>query len=118
MTGFSEVDIGGKKRPVKFGVNQTAIFCKLRGISAGEYFSFLKDKFVGAKGDGSELRDLLWSALKDGARFKGLEFEVEPEQIGDWMDGKTQADFKGMFEAFYDSLPIPEDSKKKLKKAL
>ena len=118
MNGYTEIAIGGKSRPVKFGVNQTSEFCKLRGIGAGEYFAFLKDKFVGAKGDGGEFRDLLWSALKDGARLKKLEFEYTPEDVGDWMDGKTQADFKGLFDAFYDSLPIPDETKKKLKKQL
>jgi hypothetical protein len=118
MKGFTELAIGGKKRPVKFGINQTELFCKLRGIGAGEYFGFLKDRFVGAKGDGGEFRDLLWSALKDGARVQGLEFEYDSKAVGDWMDGMKQADFKPMMDAFYDSLPIPDESKKKLKKTI
>jgi hypothetical protein len=84
--------IGGKTRPLKFGTNQTILFCQLRGCTMQDYTELFKQKKSKSSQldaydlDGSEIRDLIWSALKDGARYQREEFDFTPEDVADWMD--------------------------------
>jgi len=113
LRGFTEVVIGGKKRPVKFGTNQTIIFCQHRGITLKDYADlFSADKIKDMAVDGSETRDLLWSGLADGARYKNQKFEATPETIGDWID---DADENIMVEAFSAMLSRVTDNNTKKK---
>ena len=77
--------IGGKERPIKIGLNQSIIYCELRGISITK----MNDDFVklaNGSGTGAEVRDLIWSALKDGARKAKEPFEVDNFEVGDWLE--------------------------------
>ena len=103
--GFTRVKIGGKERPLKFGTNQTILFCELREMPVKDYFPLLVDKFADGKGDGSELRDLIWSALKDGARYVNEKFINPKEDVGDWIDHLQPETVKQIMTAFTDSLP-------------
>ena len=112
LRGYTEVVIGGKKRPVKFGTNQTIIFCQHREITLKEYADlFSADKIKNMAVDGSETRDLLWSALADGARYKKQKFDATAETVGDWID---EANDDIMVEAFSAMLSrIKDDGAKK-----
>ena len=111
LRGYTEVVIGGKKRPVKFGTNQTIIFNQLRGITLKEYAElFSADKIKNMSIDGSETRDLFWSALSDGARYKNQKFEATPETVGDWID---ESDEDTMVEAFSAMMSRVKDEGKK-----
>jgi len=77
--------IGGEERTLKFGINQTDLFCELRGWSLSKYQDFLV-RLGTNEFSVSEYRDLVWSALKDGARYDGREFEFDALTVGDWLD--------------------------------
>jgi len=79
------INIGGKVRPYVFGLNQSIEYCKHRNISITKMNEEI-GKLMTNSGDGSEIRDLVWSALKDGARREGSEFDFTPETIADWME--------------------------------
>jgi hypothetical protein len=79
------MEIGGKERPLKFGINQTDLFCELRGIDLQQYYSLLAG-FESGNYTFGVIRDLIWSALKDGARQTGEPLEADQFTVGDWMD--------------------------------
>ncbi len=83
MKELKEFKIGGKMRPMKFGVNQSVLLANLREISITKMEELLSSL---ADDDGSLIRDLIWSALKDGARMSGTEFKYTNYDIGDWLD--------------------------------
>jgi hypothetical protein len=60
--------------------------------------------------DGSIIRDLLWSALKDGARREKIDFPYDKYDVGDMMEDKKVIDafVKVMSESYADN-PIPND---------
>lgn len=112
--GFTTINLGGRVRPVKFGTNQTILFCQLRSCNLKDYTEmFKKENLDSYNLDGSEVRDLVWSALKDGARFKGEEFEHTPEDVADWLDEAVDKDVKQMFLSI--AVPTIRENKKKVK---
>jgi hypothetical protein len=78
-----KIKIGGKEFPLSFGINQSILYCNLRNISITEMEGELANIETS---DGSSIRDLLWSALKDGARREGIEFEYTNYDVGDMME--------------------------------
>jgi hypothetical protein len=83
---ITTITLGGKTRPVKFGTNQGILFCQLRRCTTKEYIELFSLKSKNLEISISEIRDLLWSALKDGARYAKEEFNVTPEDVADWID--------------------------------
>ena len=112
------MQIGGKERPLKFGINQTDLFCEVRGIKLKDYYTLLATFETGEYMYG-DIRDLVWSALKDGARQAGEEFELDRMQVGDLMDEDPAKYISETLEALMGSLPKPTENgsakKKKVK---
>lgn len=108
------MNIGGENRPVKFGINQSILFCQLRGITINMMDATIQ-RIVKNEVDGSEIRDLLYSALKDGARKEKKPFEFTPEDVGDWMEDVNQDELQEFFVGLSDSMPKTKrkESKKK-----
>lgn len=119
MKDLTRINLGGRKRPLKFGTNQTSKFCRLMGITLGE-MGKVYDNI--AKGDivGDEISKLLWSALDDGARVEKTDRDFDWETVGDWID-EAGADGVGeitkAFEAMAQSMPNDEGKKKTKGKA-
>ncbi len=72
------IEIGGAKRPVKYGWNAICEFTDLTGIGL-EDLSEDKDFSL------SQIRALVYVGLKEGARAKKEEFEMSIEDVGDWI---------------------------------
>lgn len=111
------IKIGGDARAFKFGINQSIFFCKLRNVSITDMNKLLNDM---EGDDGSILRDLLWSALKEGARKEKKEFNYDPFDVGDWLDDTSEDDIAKMLNAWVESvtngLPKKENKKKVIQK--
>lgn len=96
--------INNKEYPTKMGLNQSILYCELRDISItqmNEEFS----NFATGKYTGSEIRDLIWSALKDGARFNKAEFEHSNLDVGDWMENLEEGEMERFMEELGSSMP-------------
>ena len=101
--------IGGKERKIKCGMNQSILYCELSDISITQ----MNKEFVNlTTSNGSEIRDLVWSALKDGARIKKEAFEYTNFDVGDWMEDLNEKDLEDFIKDMTDTLP---KSKKKVK---
>lgn len=85
--------IGGKRRLLKFGTNQTAIYCDKYDLSLVGYTESLSNDKVKP----SNLRDLIWSALVAGAQYKGQEVDFDELKVGDWIDDLSQDDLNSVF---------------------
>ncbi len=77
--------IGGEDRTLKFGLNQSALYCELRDISIKQMNMDIQ-RIAQGDGNGSEIRDMIWSALKDGARVEKQAFEFDHFEVGDWLE--------------------------------
>lgn len=87
LRGYGKITINGAEYPVKFGTNQTAAFCELHNCDLKTYYSiFSGENFSKLELGGKQVRDLIYSALKDGARVDKKPFELSPEDVGDLMD--------------------------------
>ncbi len=116
--GYIEVTIGGKKRPMKFGTNTDVLYCEKRNCTLEEkrqqftdIFPVLKKNIKGeivckggepvilkpAKSRGFELRDLIYCALTDGARYKrnviDSDYKDEDGTDGDYFSELTVGDW-------------------------
>lgn len=85
--------IGGKRRLLKFGTNQTAIYCDKYDLSLVGYTESLSNDKVKP----GNLRDLIWSALVAGAQYKGQEVDFDELKVGDWIDDLSQSDLDSVF---------------------
>ena len=91
-----QIKLNGKQYTVSFGINQTILYCQQRDISV----TTMNEEMKLIRDDISITRDLIWSALKDGARLSGKEFDMTPEQVGDMMDEATPEEMHDFFTAF------------------
>ncbi len=94
--------IGGEERLIKIGLNQSILYCELRNISITEMNADLAKL---SKGTGAELRDLIWSALKDGARVSGTEFKYTEYDVGDWIEELDPSELGEFMKALINSMP-------------
>lgn len=106
--------IGGKERPIKFGLNQSVLYCELRDININQMNEEF-EAFGTGKYNGSEVRDLVWSALKDGARFKKIKFNEDNLTVGDWIEDLSQGELDDFIKELLETLPKPKASIKKKK---
>ncbi|GAA4299389.1 hypothetical protein [Nibribacter koreensis] len=89
LRNLGTVVLLGKEYPVKFGTNQAAIYCDLQKCNLAGYHKMLAS--IGAQEvQGSEFRDFIYSALKDGARASKKDFDLTPEDVADLMDAVGQ----------------------------
>lgn len=87
LRGYGKITVAGDVLPVKFGTNQTAIFCELHNCNLKAYYDiFSGENFTKLELGGKQVRDLIYSALKDGARVDKKPFDLTPEDVGDIMD--------------------------------
>ena len=87
MRGYLEIELGGQKRPLKFGTNAGVILCELRGITLKEVRELIDpEKMEKYEIDGSEIRDMVYSALVAAARSQNLEVDFNESNVGDWLD--------------------------------
>lgn len=103
--GEVEAEIGGKKRLIKFGTNQLAIYTAKHKINPDEV-EFGMDQF----------RDLLWSGLVAGAKKRGESVDFDEWTVGDWMDDMSMQQLESIMDAFNKSMPTPDaqaEAKKK-----
>lgn len=104
--------IGGKERPIKIGLNQSIEYCELRGISITQMNDDLARL---ANGSGSEMRDYLWSALKDGARVSKTDFSHSNLDVGDWLEDVSQEELSKFIGDITGSMPKGTGKKKEVK---
>lgn len=107
------MNIGGKDRPIKIGVNQSILYCELRGISISEMNNDLTKL---AYGSGSQMRDYIWSALKDGARVAKIEFLQSNLDVGDWLEDIEQDELTNFIDELTGSMPKMKVKKKEANK--
>lgn len=82
------INVGGERRPIKFGTNATALFCKEHKISLKEIGGFLSEGEMTIE----KYRDLLWASLTAGAQSAGKDFPFTKYQVGDWIDDMADED--------------------------
>lgn len=114
ISGKGTIDVGGKKRPFKFGTNASMLYCEKRDVTLREMQEELsEDKLTSQDVTGAEIRDLLWAALVAGHRSEGLPAEDEPTawQVGDWIDEMTPEDWKNVLG--HANPEVKQSSKKK-----
>lgn len=100
MKNITKISIGGEERPIKFGMNQSILYCEERGITLEEMSKELSGL---GKDSGATLRDLFWSALKDGARVEKQPFDYSTGDVADWLEDLTEADYEQFFKALAES---------------
>lgn len=118
MYGVEHFEIGGKSRPLKFGTNQTAILCKLKGINLkqlNELFSV--ERFTNLEIDNTEIRDLIYSALVSGAKTCKEPVDFDNEEVGDWIDEMEQKVLKDIM-SFYTMSLVPNEHRARVKEEL
>lgn len=105
--------IGGKERPIKFGINQSVLYCELRKINITQMNAEIAS-FASGEYTGGEFRDLMWSALKDGARVKKEVFDFDNLDVGDWIEELDSKDMEAFIIEMSGTLPKASASKKKV----
>lgn len=109
---YFETEIGGKKRPFKFSINATAMFCDMRGIEKHEFDElFSNENFLNDKIPLDVWRDLIYCMIKDGQAFKAYQIdptyegdEFEPVNVGHWVSDWTSKEMSDFSERFFTTL--------------
>jgi hypothetical protein len=104
------VKIGGTARPVRFGFNALATFSAAANIPL--------NALPRLSGDTLNLQQVLflvWAGLREGARKAGYDFEVTPEDVGDWLDDSPGAieQVLGIFAASQGAPAAPAETEGK-----
>ncbi len=102
------MNIGGEERPLKFGFNQSIFYCEQRGITITQ----MNVDLTKISTDMGVFRDTIWSALKEGARQDGKEFDHTVYDVGDWLQEIEAKEVTGAINELTGSMP---KAKKKVK---
>ena len=100
MSWTTEINIGGKLRGIKFGTNQSAKYCEMRGLSL---LQMQKELLNLGDGDGGSIRDLVYSALWAACKTNKIEIDFDRFDLGDWIDEMEQEELNKCFQTMADS---------------
>jgi hypothetical protein len=101
-----EIEIGGKHRPINFGIGALVLYCGEKGIPVARMDSAINMELMTLQ----DLTDLIYCALLAGYRRARLQVDFDKNDLLDWMD--DTAAFARAMEAFASSQQ-PEGLKKK-----
>jgi len=102
--------IGGKKRPLYFGMNGIRIFCKTYKIGLQEF----ADAFGNL--DMDKAINMIRIALNEGERRAGGNKEFSVEQVSDFLDENFDV-FGEATQKIIESLPFKKDEKDEKEKS-
>lgn len=103
LRGLNYISIGGQKRPIRFGLNQSRLYCERMGCTLGEYMKTIaRITATMENADGSEIPNLIISALMAGHQSAKLEGEAlfDMGEVCDWIDEMDQAELSRFFKIF------------------
>jgi len=79
------IELGGQKRPIKFGLNTLRVFSKEFGISLNDLGNIGSMTF-------DLMLELVFAGLKEGAKKEGQQVQYTIEHLCDWVDEKGKLD--------------------------
>lgn len=97
--GFAEIEIGGRKRPVKYGWNALALLeerCKVNLLEMGGLSSLM--------GSATFQRDIIDIGLREGCRVRNEKPDFTLEDISDWLDEEGFSRSKEFTTLFRESI--------------
>jgi len=112
---ITNIEIGGKLRPFKFGFNAIDIFCRERKISIAEFGERIAQISKGSATIG-ELRDIIYAGLAGGALSSNEAIGFTCFQVGDWLDELPEGELAKIMNAISHS--VSASDKKKLQKGI
>jgi len=117
MTGFKEIEIGGKKRPVKYGWNTLALLEERTGVNALNPMEISRAALTA-----SFQTAMIDIGLQEGCRVMKAPVDFTREDIGAWLDTdgfRRVREFRDLFtKAISDAsmIGMSEEEKKSLAK--
>jgi hypothetical protein len=103
------IEIGGKLRPVLYGINALAEFNEGTGTDLSWIFKTIA-KPLGM--NMNQVRWLIYVGLKQGAQESNLPVDFTVDDVGKWLD-KDFHKFPEFMEAVRDGMPSADNTKKK-----
>lgn len=103
------IEIGGKKRPVLYGINALAEFNEGTGTTLKWIFSMMAEPLSMSM---NELRWLAYAGLKMGAQESNIPVDFDLNDVGKWLDVDFNT-FSEFMVAVSDGLPKSSEPKKK-----
>lgn len=79
LSGYCEIDLGGKKRAFKFGMNAFALACEVAGLSLNEFLASIGSNPL-------SIRYLIWAGISANCRSNNIEEDFNLYNVGDWLD--------------------------------
>ena len=103
---MTTIQIGGEKRPFKFGINATIMFTKRTGRSMKDLDSLDQD-------DIEAIVEILHAGLCQGAQMADKDIDFDATKVGLWMD---DIDSNVITKAFESMVDQTNTGKKNVKK--
>ena len=102
------IEIGGKQRPVLFGINALAEFNQATGTDFAWIFKIIENPFAL---DFNQLRWLVYTGLKQGAEESGKDIDFTIKDVGNWLNDDFDK-FPEFTAELADSMPKMESKGK------
>ena len=103
------ISIGGKNRPVHFGVNALAEFNQATGTNFEWIFRIAENPMLL---DFNQLRWLVYVGLKQGATEHGQQVDFTLDDVGNWLN-EDFGKFPEFVKEMSDTLPKMDEGEKK-----
>lgn len=106
-----EIELGGKRRPIRFGFGALMLFEESTGENISAFFTKMASGDVKVR----LLIELIYAGLRNGARANNEQFDADIMTIADWVD-EAQAEGRDVLTEvvkFVESSMAPADGKKK-----
>jgi hypothetical protein len=108
MRGFVEVEIGEKKRPVKYSYNALCLFGDLAKLSLVELQGLTVEGL-----SASQFRQLFFAGLWEGCRVMKVPLDFTEFDVGDWLEDLGANQRKEIMDVFLSAMnSVIDDGKK------
>jgi hypothetical protein len=103
-----EINIGGKNRPVHFGMNALDIFEEKTGIKFTNIISLINDGMTMG-----QLISFVYAGLEGGRLKTNSEDRFTRTEVGDWIDDYGIENMQELTMIYLDAMPMIKDEDKK-----
>jgi len=115
LSGYTQIEIGGKKRPFKMGMNASYLICEELKIPLEKLGDALSNANIG-----KNVTVVLWAGLYAGCKTDKIPVDFDRWDVGDWVDefskaGSVNQLMASLSEINENSFPKEKASKKKMR---
>lgn len=110
LSGYKKINIGGKQRPFKMGMNASYLICEELKIPIEKL-----GEAIGSENMVKNIIVIIWAGLYAGCKYDKIDVDFDRWDVGNWIDDLEQEKFAEIITSItgVNMASFPSGTKKK-----